>query len=302
MQTEQSIPLYENLDISSTRQILRLMNEADQTVPIAVGHVLDDVAQAVELIVCALREGGRLIYIGAGTSGRLGVLDAVECLPTFSMSQERIVGVIAGGEGAMFRAVEEAEDQPLSASETLASLGVQRQDVVIGISASGRTKYVVGALQYARSTGARTIAISCNRDSEISHLADVGIEIDTGPEVLAGSTRLKAGTAQKLVLNMLSTASMIRIGKAYRNMMVDMRVTNEKLLDRAIGIVMAIGQVDQKTAERTMREANGQVKLAALMARKSVDRETAQLLLSNANGSLRVALGERDKTQETGNK
>lgn len=302
MQTEQSIPLYENLDISSTRQILRLMNEADQTVPIAVGHVLDDVAQAVELIVCALREGGRLIYIGAGTSGRLGVLDAVECLPTFSLPQERIVGVIAGGEGAMFRAVEEAEDQPLSASETLASLGVQRQDVVIGISASGRTKYVVGALQYARSTGARTIAISCNRDSEISHLADVGIEIDTGPEVLAGSTRLKAGTAQKLVLNMLSTASMIRIGKAYRNMMVDMRVTNEKLLDRAIGIVMAIGQVDQKTAERTMREANGQVKLAALMARKSVDRETAQLLLSKANGSLRVALGERDKTQETGNK
>lgn len=302
MQTEQSIPLYENLDISSTRQILRLMNEADQTVPIAVGHVLDDVAQAVELIVCALREGGRLIYIGAGTSGRLGVLDAVECLPTFSMSQERIVGVIAGGEGAMFRAVEEAEDQPLSASETLASLGLQRQDVVVGLSASGRTKYVVGALQYARSTGARTIAISCNRDSEISHLADVGIEIDTGPEVLAGSTRLKAGTAQKLVLNMLSTASMIRIGKAYRNMMVDMRVTNEKLLDRAIGIVMAIGQVDQKTAERTMREANGQVKLAALMARKSVDRETAQLLLSKANGSLRVALGERDKTQETGNK
>lgn len=302
MQTEQSIPLYENLDISSTRQILRLMNEADQTVPIAVGHVLDDVAQAVELIVCALREGGRLIYIGAGTSGRLGVLDAVECLPTFSLPQERIVGVIAGGEGAMFRAVEEAEDQPLSASETLASLGLQRQDVVVGLSASGRTKYVVGALQYARSTGARTIAISCNRDSEISHLADVGIEIDTGPEVLAGSTRLKAGTAQKLVLNMLSTASMIRIGKAYRNMMVDMRVTNEKLLDRAIGIVMAIGQVDQKTAERTMREANGQVKLAALMARKSVDRETAQLLLSNANGSLRVALGERDKTQETGNK
>lgn len=302
MQTEQSIPLYENLDISSTRQILRLMNEADQTVPIAVGHVLDDVAQAVELIVCALREGGRLIYIGAGTSGRLGVLDAVECLPTFSLPQERIVGVIAGGEGAMFRAVEEAEDQPLSASETLASLGLQRQDVVVGLSASGRTKYVVGALQYARSTGARTIAISCNRDSEISHLADVGIEIDTGPEVLAGSTRLKAGTAQKLVLNMLSTASMIRIGKAYRNMMVDMRVTNEKLLDRAIGIVMAIGQVDQKTAERTMREANGQVKLAALMARKSVDRETAQLLLSKANGSLRVALGERDKTQETGNK
>ncbi|MCY0876948.1 MAG: N-acetylmuramic acid 6-phosphate etherase [Firmicutes bacterium] len=291
LETEQSIPLYADLDVSSTSEILRLMNQADQSVPIAVERVLDTVARGVELIVDTLSHGGRLIYIGAGTSGRLGVLDAVECLPTFNIPPDRILGIIAGGERAMFRAVEEAEDQAISAHEDLASVDLQAGDIVVGVSASGRTKYVAGGLSYAHSVGARTISISCNRDAEMSRLAEVAIEIDTGPEVLAGSTRLKAGTAEKLVLNMLSTASMIRMGKTYRNMMVDMRVTNEKLFDRAVGIVMRIGQVEQQVAEQALHEANGQVKHAVLMVRKSVGYETAAHMLVAANGVLRAALG-----------
>ncbi|WP_370670825.1 N-acetylmuramic acid 6-phosphate etherase [Alicyclobacillus acidiphilus] len=299
LQTEQSLPEYDRLDVSSTSEILSMMNEADQTVPIAVKKALPAVEEAVELIVKALSSGGRLFYIGAGTSGRLGVLDAAECPPTFGTPMSLVQGLIAGGQGAMFKAVEEAEDKWTSASEDLTAVGLCERDVVVGISASGRTPYVVGGLTYARSVGSATIALSCNTGASIGRLADVSIEIDTGPEVLAGSTRLKAGTAEKLVLNMLSTASMVRLGKAYRNLMVDLKVTNEKLQDRARRIVMTAAAVDYDAAERALRLADGHVKTAIVMARRAIDKAAAEAMLNRANGFLRVAL-EEDVFAEAG--
>jgi N-acetylmuramic acid 6-phosphate etherase len=292
LQTEQVHPKYDRLDISSTSEILQMMNEADHTVPAAVAKVIPEITRAVELIVDSLRQGGRLFYIGAGTSGRLGVLDAAECPPTFSTSPALVQGLIAGGHKAMFEAVEGAEDNAFSAQEDLAAVHLAAKDVVVGITASGRTPYVIGGLSYARTIGASTISISCNPGSKVSTYADVAIEVHTGPEVLSGSTRLKAGTAEKLVLNMLSTASMVRLGKAYRNLMVDLRVTNEKLLERAKRMVMVAAGVDYTTAERTLEEANGHVKTAILMARKGVDKTSADQMLAEANGFLRYALGE----------
>lgn len=292
LQTEQSNPQYDRLDVSSTGAILQMMNEADQTVPMAVAKVLPDVERAVELIIRAFSSGGRLFYVGAGTSGRLGVLDAAECPPTFSTSPIMVQGLIAGGRDAMFEAVEDAEDSWTSANDDLVAVQLRANDVIVGISASGRTPYVLGALTYAREVGCSTISLSCNADSAIGKLADVAIEVDTGAEVLAGSTRLKAGTAEKLVLNMLSTASMVRMGKVYRNLMVDMKVTNEKLLDRARRIVMSAADVDDETAEQALADAEGHVKTAILMARKSVDKIVARNMLDAANGFLRIALEE----------
>ncbi len=293
LQTEQSHPRYSGLDVSSTRELLWMMNEADHTVPMAVGKVLPSIEQAVELIVERLKRGGRLFYIGAGTSGRLGVLDAAECPPTFSTPPGQVVGLIAGGRDAMFEAVEEAEDNSQSAPEDLEGFNLSKDDVVVGITASGRTPYVIGGLNYARSIGSATIAVSCNTKSQVSQYADVPIEVETGPEVLSGSTRLKAGTAEKLVLNMLSTASMFRLGKVYHNLMVDMKVTNEKLLERAKRIVMVSAEVDYEAAEKALEAADGHVKAAILMVKKGVDKAVADKLLNEANGFLRIALGEQ---------
>ncbi|QQE81073.1 N-acetylmuramic acid 6-phosphate etherase [Alicyclobacillus sp. SO9] len=299
LQTEQSDPKYADLDISTTRELLQMMNQADQTVPLAVAQRLPEIEQAVDLIVGRLKRGGRLLYIGAGTSGRLGVLDAAECPPTFSTSPDEVIGLIAGGKSAMFEAVEEAEDRRSSARQDLADLQLTADDAVVGITASGRTPYVMGGLQYAQELGCSTIAISCNTRAEVSQYSDVAIEVATGPEVLSGSTRLKAGTAQKLVLNMLSTASMFRMGKVYHNLMIDMKVTNEKLMERSRRIVMVTADVDYETAERVLEAANGHVKSAILMARTGVDKPTADARLAAANGFLRIALGEDHTAYKT---
>ncbi|MCL6452256.1 MAG: N-acetylmuramic acid 6-phosphate etherase [Alicyclobacillus sp.] len=296
LQTEQANPKHADLDVGSTHDLLQAMNEADQTVPTAVAKVLPVVERAVDLIVGRLQQGGRLIYIGAGTSGRLGVLDAAECPPTFSTPPGQVLGLIAGGRDAMFEAVEEAEDSHASARADLETLKLAASDVVVGITASGRTPYVIGGLEYARTVGSATVAVSCNVQAEASRHADVPIEVATGPEVLSGSTRLKAGTAEKLVLNMLSTASMFRLGKVYHNLMVDMRVTNEKLSERAKRIVMVTAAVDYQTAEQVLADANGYVKAAILMAKTGVDRATAEARLAAAGGFLRIALGETTDT------
>ncbi|KLU58864.1 N-acetylmuramic acid 6-phosphate etherase [Peptococcaceae bacterium CEB3] len=292
LKTEQSHPKYADLDIRTTRDLLMMMNEADQTVPMAVSQVLPAVERAVDLIVTHLKRGGRLIYIGAGTSGRIGVLDAAECPPTFRTPPGQVIGLIAGGREAMFEAVEEAEDSSTNARADLEKLRLSPDDVVVGISASGRTPYVVSGLKYAKSVGSSTIAVSCNPHAVVSQHGDVPIEVSTGPEVLSGSTRLKAGTAEKLIVNMLSTASMFRLGKVYHNLMVDLKVTNAKLMERAKHMVMTTADVDGQVAERVLKQANGHVKTAILMAKTGVDRATAETKLADADGILRIALGE----------
>ncbi len=299
LHTEQSDPQYANLDISGTTDILVMMNEADHTVPLAVAQALPSVARAVELIVGALKRGGRLLYIGAGSSGRLGVLDAAECPPTFSTSPELVQGLLAGGPESMFRALEDAEDSFDSAQTDLQSIQLTERDVVVGITASGRTPYVVGGLAYAGSVGSATVAISCNLNAEVSPLADVAIEVDTGPEVVTGSTRLKAGTAEKQIVNMLSTATMVRLGKVYHNLMVDLKVTNEKLAERAKRMLMLAVDVDYGVAERLLQEADGHVKTAIVMARKGVDRDAAEQLLAEADGFLRIVLQEVDALESS---
>jgi N-acetylmuramic acid 6-phosphate etherase len=292
LHTEQPNPAYDNLDVSSTREILQMMNEAEKSVPEAVAKVLPDIERAVELTVRQLQSGGRLIYVGAGTSGRLGVLDASECPPTFNTPPTLVRALIAGGTQAVFESVEEAEDQPLAAAADLQGIGLTAKDVVVGIAASGRTPYVIGALEYANQVGAATIALSCNPNAVISSLATVAIEVDTGPEVLMGSTRLKAGTAQKQVLNMISTATMVRLGKVYRNLMVDLQCSNEKLLERSRRIIMLATGVSYDEAAKALEAAGGRVKTAILMIRKGIDRAAAEALLNEAGGFLRYALGE----------
>ncbi|MBC7594104.1 MAG: N-acetylmuramic acid 6-phosphate etherase, partial [Kineosporiaceae bacterium] len=233
LSTETANERTRNLDTMSVSDLLAVMNEEDRTVPLAVAAALPEIERAVNVIVEARRRGGRLIYIGAGTSGRLGVLDAVECPPTFGTAPGEVLGLIAGGDRAFLRAVEGAEDDPDLAAADLRGVDLVATDVVVGVAASGRTPYVIGGLDYAREVGAATVSVSCNVGSLISAHANVAIEVNTGPEILTGSTRLKAGSAQKLVCNMLSTASMIRTGKVFHNLMVDVQPTNAKLIDRA---------------------------------------------------------------------
>lgn len=287
--TETRNPASVDLDTLSVPDLLRLMNEEDHRVPEAVAAALPAIAAAVDRIVAAFEAGGRLIYCGAGTSGRLGVLDAAECPPTFGTPPEQVVGLLAGGSGAMFKAVEGAEDSAELGASDLAELGLTSADAVVGIAASGRTPYVLGALGYAREVGAATISLACNPGAAISDAADVAIEVDNGPEVLTGSTRLKAGTSQKLVLNMLSTAAMIRIGKTFGNLMVDVAPTNTKLNARAIRIVRAATDADEGTA-RTALEASGyHAKTAIVMILCGLDAEAARDRLHQARGFVRVA-------------
>ena len=294
LNTESDNPGSRHIDKLPASDIVKLINAEDAKVAAAVETALPQVAQAVDSIVQALSAGGRLFYIGAGTSGRLGVLDAVECVPTFSAPPQLVQGIIAGGDAALTQAVEGAEDDPLQARRDMRAHGVTAADVVCGIAASGRTPYVVGALSYARELGAATIAVACNPDSSIGALAAVSISVDLGPEIISGSTRMKAGSAQKMILNMLSTATMIRLGKVYGNLMVDLKVTNQKLAQRANRLVRQITGVDEDNAERLLAQANNEVKTAVVMQMRQVDAESARNLLSQSGGRLRQVIGHID--------
>jgi N-acetylmuramic acid 6-phosphate etherase len=291
--TETPNPLTGELDAMSVDEILRVMNDEDAGVAGAVSAAIPEIARAVDLAVAALSAGGRLVYQGAGTSGRLGVLDAAECPPTFGTDPAQVVGLLAGGHEAMFRAIEGAEDSRELGADDLSGIGLTERDVVVGIAASGRTPYVIGGLDEARRVGAATVAISCSPNAEISAHADVAIEIDNGPEVLTGSTRLKAGTSQKLVLNMISTATMVRLGKVYGNLMVDVRPSNEKLVARAVRIVQAATDCDTATARRALDEADGHAKTAIVAILCDVDAATARERLSAGAGFVREAVRAR---------
>ncbi len=290
--TERANPSSENIDAMTALEAVSLINEEDTKAAAAVREALPEIAEAVEVIAAALSAGGRLFYLGAGTSGRLGVLDAVECVPTFSAPPDLIQGVIAGGEKALTQSIEGAEDRAEGGRDDLIKRGLRAADVVCGIAASGRTPYVIGGLDYARGLGAKTIAIACNRDSAIGALADVSICVDAGPEVIAGSTRMKAGTAQKMILNMLSTVAMIRRGKVYGNLMVDVKVSNQKLTERACGLVMQLAGVDDGEARELLARANNEVKTAVAMRRLGLDSAEARRRLQMASGRLRDVIGD----------
>ncbi|MCL6454315.1 MAG: N-acetylmuramic acid 6-phosphate etherase [Alicyclobacillus sp.] len=295
LQTEQPNKATERLDRSTALEVISLMNEAEKSVPLAVEKVLPDIARAIEAIVVRVRRGGRIFYVGAGTSGRLGILDAAECPPTFSTPPELVQSIIAGGRDAVFEAVENAEDDETAAADELKQRHLVGKDIVVGLSASGRTPFVVGAIRFARQTGALTITVTCNERSVLGQLSEIAIDVNTGPEVLMGSTRLKAGTAQKMVLNMLSTGTMVQLGKVYKNLMVDMKATNHKLQVRANRIVRLVTGVTEAEAATALTAARGQVKLAILMLKRGVSAEVGTRLLERAGGHLRVALGE-DRT------
>ena len=288
--TEQRNPNSMHVDSLSALEIVQLMNEEDKQVPLAIEKCLPQIAQAVECIVAAFQQGGRLVYIGAGTSGRLGVLDASECPPTFGVSPEMVKGIIAGGERALRHPIEGAEDSKAQAVVDLQTIQFSSKDVLVGIAASGRTPYVIGALEYAKSLGSVTVSIASNPDSAMANIVDIAIDTVVGPEVLTGSSRLKSGTAQKLVLNMLTTASMILMGKCYQNLMVDVQASNEKLKARAIRIVMQATDCDKALAEETLKQADQNAKLAIMMILSGLDRAQAEALLEKHHGKLQLAL------------
>jgi N-acetylmuramic acid 6-phosphate etherase len=288
--TEGRNPNSAALDTLSTMELLTLINHEDQTVPDSVAQALPAIAQAVEMIVAAFKAGGRLLYVGAGTSGRLGVLDASEVPPTFGVDPGLIQAVIAGGKEAVFQAVENCEDDAACGGADLENQTIGSRDVVVGIAASGRTPYVIGALQAAKRHGAETIALVCNQEAKLSKIADLCITVVVGPEVLTGSTRMKAGTAQKLVLNMLSTAAMIKMGKVYQNLMVDLRPSNLKLVDRALNIIATVTGVDRETAGRLLKAAGYNVKTAIVMAEGNISKDEAVELLDSCQGWVREAI------------
>ena len=288
--TEQRNPNSMHVDSLSALDIVQLMNDEDKQVPLAIEKCLPQIAQAVECIVAAFQQGGRLVYIGAGTSGRLGVLDASECPPTFGVSPEMVKGIIAGGERALRHPIEGAEDSKAQAVVDLQTIQFSSKDVLVGIAASGRTPYVIGALEYAKSLGSVTVSIASNPNSAMANIVDIAIDTVVGAEVLTGSSRLKSGTAQKLVLNMLTTASMILMGKCYQNLMVDVQASNEKLKARAIRIVMQATDCDKALAEETLKQADQNAKLAIMMILSGLDRVQAEALLEKHQGKLQLAL------------
>ncbi|MGV2988668.1 N-acetylmuramic acid 6-phosphate etherase [Vibrio sp. E150_011] len=279
-----------DIDLLTSQEIVLRLNQQDHLVPIAVEKVIPEIAQAVDAITQAFQNNGRLIYIGAGTSGRLGVLDASECPPTFGTSPEMVVGVIAGGQDAMFKAKEGAEDDPELGQTDLVGINVTANDVIVGIAASGRTPYVIGALEYANDIGATTVSLCCNPASQLANIASIAISPVVGPEALTGSTRLKSGTAQKLVLNMLTTASMIRLGKSYENLMVDVKATNAKLVARATRIVMQATECTEREAKQALTITDHDVKLAILIILTGLDKEEAKQQLADKEGFLRKAV------------
>lgn len=288
--TEERNPATMHLDEMTPLEIVTAMNREDYHVVDAVGKVLPEIMKTVVWCTESLKNGGRIIYIGAGTSGRLGLLDAVECPPTFGVSHDMVIGLLAGGHKAFVKAVEGAEDSCSLGEDDLKDIGVNAKDIVIGLAASGRTPYVIHALRYARKIGCRTVAVACNRDSVVGQAADLAIEPMPGPEVLTGSTRLKSGTAQKMILNMISTGSMIGIGKAYQNLMVDMMQTNEKLVTRAENIVMAATECTREAAKDALQQANGSAKVAVTMILLGCDADTARKRLEATGGHVRRTL------------
>ncbi|MDO9743648.1 N-acetylmuramic acid 6-phosphate etherase [Glaesserella parasuis] len=284
--TEQRNPNSMQIDTLSAYEIVQIINNEDKQVPLVIEKVLPQIAQAVEKIVEAFQQGGRLVYIGAGTSGRLGVLDASECPPTFGVSPEMIKGIIAGGERALRHPIEGAEDNKEAGKQDLQAVEFSQKDVLVGIAASGRTPYVLGALAYAKQLGATTVSIASNPNSAMSQIADIVIDTVVGAEVLTGSSRMKSGTAQKLVLNMLTTASMILIGKCYQNLMVDVQASNQKLVARAIRIVMQATECSREIAETTLALAENNAKLAIMMILADLDKDGAEQLLSQQQGKI----------------
>jgi N-acetylmuramic acid 6-phosphate etherase len=288
--TEQSHAASRSIDELPTAEILNIMNAADAEVPAAVAREIPRIARAVDTIAASLEQGGHLVYIGAGTSGRLGVLDASECPPTFNVAEDLVRGIIAGGERALVRSTEASEDDPEAGARDLLAAGFGRSDVLVGISASGRTPYVLGAVAKARQLGAVTCGISCTPDSELSRAVDIPIEPTPGPEILTGSTRLRAGTATKLVLNMISTGVMIRLGHVYGNLMVNVRPTNRKLEDRARRIIQQATGVSYERAAELLEEGDRSVRNAIVMEKKKVSRGEAERLLAAAKDRITEAL------------
>ncbi|MER1847069.1 N-acetylmuramic acid 6-phosphate etherase [Proteus mirabilis] len=282
----------EHIDTLSTLEMLKVINNEDKKVPFAVEATLPHIARLVDKVVTAFSQGGRLIYCGAGTSGRLGILDASECPPTYGTPHDMVIGLIAGGHKAILQAVENAEDNVQLGAEDLRQLNFNAKDVLVGIAASGRTPYVIGALEYARSLGAVTGAISCNPDSPIAQRADIAITPIVGPEVITGSSRMKAGTAQKLVLNMITTGVMIKMGKVFGNLMVDVEATNAKLIERQIRIVMQATECERATAEQALAQCQRHCKTAILMILAGVDAQQATQLLAQNKGFIRQALAK----------
>lgn len=281
-----------NLDTMSPLEIVRLMNEEDKSIAYCVENSLEEIARLIEEVTKAFKRSGRLIYIGAGTSGRLGVLDASECPPTFSVDYEKVVGLIAGGNSAMFKAVENSEDSELEVVDDLKDIGLNKNDILVGITASGRTPYVISGINYAKSLGIKTGSISCNSNSKVSKISDFPIEVEVGPEVLTGSTRLKAGTATKMVLNMITTASMVLVGKTYKNYMVDLKASNKKLKLRAENIVMDVTGVKREEAEKALKACDWDVKLSIYSILTGKDLDQAKEGLDKSKGYLRKALEE----------
>jgi N-acetylmuramic acid 6-phosphate etherase len=288
--SEERNPRTMDIDLLPTEDVLRRINEEDKGVAFAVEKVIPEIADCVDRITVAFREGGRLIYMGAGTSGRIGVLDASECPPTFRVPPTMVVGLIAGGYDALLEAAEGAEDSRSLGAEALAEIGLAAKDVVVGIAASGRTPWVVGGLDYARKVGATAVALSCNPDSTIAAIADIAISPVVGPEALTGSTRMKAGTAMKLVLNMLTTASMIGIGKTYENLMVDLKASNEKLVARAARIVIQATGCTVDEARLALARTENDVKLAILVVKTGMSPADARSALERSDGFLRQAI------------
>lgn len=294
MTTETRNPESTNLDLMSSFEIVSLMNREDSKVPEAIKPELYKISQVVDLCVESLEAGGRIIYVGAGTSGRLGVVDAAECPPTFGVPSSLVLGLIAGGDGAFIKAVEGAEDDFSLGKKDLIKHNLTKNDTVVGLAASGRTPYVIGALEYAKAIGANTASIACNKDSKIGKVAEIVIDVDAGPEILTGSTRLKAGTAQKLILNMISTASMVRIGKCYKNLMVDLMLSNAKLHVRAQNIIMDITGVTRKDAINCLEKAKGSVKKALVMILLDCNFDEAEELLEKTKGHIRLAIKQKE--------
>lgn len=288
--TERRNPASNNIDTLSTLEMLTVINNEDRRVPEAITPYLPQIAQLVDRVAQAFAEGGRLIYIGAGTSGRLGILDASECPPTFGTRPEQVVGIIAGGHKAILSAVENVEDNREQGAADLKALKFSAKDVLVGLAASGRTPYVLGAMAWAKSLNASVAVVSCNPQSEMAALADIAITPAVGPEVVTGSTRLKAGTAQKLVLNMITTGAMIRSGKVYSNLMVDVEATNAKLIERQISIVMDATDCDRDTAQAALQQCNRHCKTAIVMVLTGLDAAQAGAVLEQNNGFIRLAL------------
>ncbi len=291
--TEARNPASADLDRLSTIDFVRLVNGEDAKLANAVAEQAQKIAIAIDLIADRLASGGRLIYVGAGTSGRLGVLDASECPPTFSADPEQVIGLIAGGRAALQRAVEGAEDSPEQGAGDLRDINLSQRDVVVGLAASGHTPYVIGALNFAKEAGAGTVGYSCNPGSPVSETADIGIAVAVGPEVLSGSTRMKAGTATKMVLNMLTTGAMVKLGKTYGNLMVDLQATNSKLVQRSVSIVQQLTELPESDARELLESCGGELKTSIVCHRLGVSPQTARAKLEAVEGRLRSALGDK---------